>query len=166
MVGRRVEDDTVGIRQHHAGDHTTHLFTSGKYTHFLQQLFAGKQHTSEEAFQEDLVRVGRELAQPVDQVIIRVEILGVVERQIGRRDGLSPLERSGIGLFFSVDDLEKGGHRTRVVTDEYDLVVFLHVEVEVLEKDFPVDGLCQPLYFLYLVARFAVGREQDTRIAS
>ena len=114
MVGRRVEDDTVGIRQHHAGDHTTHLFTSGKYTHFLQQLFAGKQHTSEEAFQEDLVRVGRELAQPVDQIIIRVEILGVVERQIGRRDGLSPLVRSGIGLFFSVDDLEKGGHRTRV----------------------------------------------------
>ena len=49
MVGRRVEDDTVGIRQHHAGDHTTHLFTSGKYTHFLQQLFAGKQHPAQEA---------------------------------------------------------------------------------------------------------------------
>ena len=28
VVGRCVEDDAIGIDQHHAGDHTTHLLAS------------------------------------------------------------------------------------------------------------------------------------------
>ena len=74
--------------------------------------------------------------------------------------------RTGIRFLLTVDDLEQGGHGTRVVTDKYDLVILLHEEVHVLEQYLSVDTLRQSFHFKDLVARFAVRREQDSRIAA
>ena len=104
VVRGRVEDEAVGIGQHHARNHATHFLASREDAHLLQELFAREKHAAEEAFEEHLVRFRRELRKPFNQVIIRVEIGGIVELEVRRGDRLSPLERAGDGLLYAVDD--------------------------------------------------------------
>ena len=42
VVGRRVENHTVGVLEHHTGYHTTHLFTAGEHVCLLDNLLAGE----------------------------------------------------------------------------------------------------------------------------
>ena len=113
VIGRSIQNQTVRIAELHTCNHTTHLFTSGKYADFLQYLFAGEQHTSEETLHVYFVTFA-ELAQPVHQIEISVEEVRIVNGQIGRCDGHTPVELSGIRLHVSVDDFEESGHRTRI----------------------------------------------------
>ena len=166
MVGRCIQDQAVCIRQHHPGNHATHLFTSGQYANLFQQFFTREQHTAEETFQEYFVSISGELAQPVDQVIIGIEIFGIIQRQIGRCDRLAPLESTGFRLFFSVDNLEEGSHGTRVAADEYNLVVLFYVEVQIFEQNLTFDAFRQSFHFENLVARFAVRGKDNTRVTA
>ena len=46
MVGRRVKNQTVGVSKLHAGNHTTHFFTSGKYGDLLHYLLVLEEHSA------------------------------------------------------------------------------------------------------------------------
>ena len=166
VVRRRVEDEAVRVDQHHARNHATHFLASGEDAHLLQQLFAREKHAAEEALEEHLVRLRRELRKPLDEVIIRVEVGRIVEREVRRGDGLSPLVRTGVGLLFAVDDLEEGGHGARVVADEDNLVALFDIEVQVAEQRLAFDAFREALDFENLVARLAVRAEQDARVAA
>ena len=113
MVGRSVQNEAVGIAQLHTGNHTTHLLTSREYAYFLQHLFAGEKHTAEEAFHIYLVAFS-ELTQPIYQIQVGIEEVGVIQRQISSRDSHSPVEMPCIRFHISVNDLKQSCHRARI----------------------------------------------------
>ena len=164
MVGRSVQNEAVGIAQLHTGNHTTHLLTSGEYAYFLQHLFAGEKHTAEETFHIHFVSFAK-LAQPVHQVEVGIEEIGIIQRQVSSGDGYPPVEGTGIRLHVSVDDFEERSHRTRVARQEYHFVTFLYVEIDVVEKHYAfLRLLAQSGNFQNLVARLTFGSEDDARI--
>ena len=114
MIGRSIQNQTVGIAQLHTRNHTTHLLATRQYACFLQHLFAGEKHTAEEALHVHLIALAK-LAQPVYQIQIRIEESGVVQRQVSRGNRNAPAECSRIRLHVLVDNLEQGGHGARVV---------------------------------------------------
>ena len=133
VVGGGVEDEAIGILQLHAGNHATHLLASGEDIGLLQHLLATEEHTAEEALEVYFVAFAK-LAEPIDEVEVGVEELGIVEGQVGGGDGHSPFETTGMGLTVAIDDLEEGGHGTRVAAEEDDLVALLDVEVHIAEE--------------------------------
>ena len=98
VVGGGVEDEAVGILKLHAGNHTTHLLTTGEDVGFLEYLLATEEHAAEEALEVYFVAFAI-LAEPVDEVEVGIEELGVVEGQVGGGDGHAPIETTGMGLF-------------------------------------------------------------------
>ena len=113
MIGRSIENQTVGIAQLHTGNHTTHLLASRKNTNFFQYFLTGEKHTPQKTFHVHLVAFAI-LAQPVDQIQIGIEIFGIVQRKISGSNRHSPVEMPGIGFHMPVDDLKESGHRTRI----------------------------------------------------
>ena len=55
VVGRRIENETVGILELHTRNHTPHLLTTREYLYFLLNLFLLEEHASEEALHHDLI---------------------------------------------------------------------------------------------------------------
>ena len=164
MVGRSIQNQTVGIAQLHAGNHTTHLLSSRKYADFLHHFFAGEQHTAQIAFHFHLIALSV-LAQPVHQVQVAVEIIGVVQWQVSRGNGYPPVIMSGLCLAVAVDNLEQSRHGTRVAAQEHNLVALLYREVHVVEEHRTLFRFgTQARYLQNLVARFAVHRKDDARI--
>ena len=164
MVGGGVEDKAVGILQLHAGNHTTHLLATREDIGLLQHLLATEEHTTKEALEVHLVAFAK-LAEPVDEVEVGVEELGIVEGQVGGGDGNAPIEAAGMGLAVAIDDLEEGGHGARVAAEEDDLVALLDVEVHIAEEYGAILHLgTQAVDGQYLIARFALGSEDDARV--
>ena len=166
VVGGRVEYHGVGVFEHHAGNHAAHLLTTREDRCLFEQLFAREEHATQESLDVELARVVGELGEPFDQVHVGIEEGAVVERQVGRGDGLSPLVGARIGFHVAVDDFEEGGHGTRVVRDEGHLVVLLDGEVHIFEKQCALDRLFEPFHFENLVARLARRGEDDARVAA
>ena len=161
VVGRRVEDEAVGVLELHARYHAAHLLASGEDVDFLEHFFAAEEHAAEVALEEDVVAFAV-LAEPLDEVFLALEELGVVNGKVGGGDGDAPLVGACLRLAVAVDDFEEGGHGARVVGEEHDFLAFLHVEGEVLEKYGSVvfDG-CEPFDFKYLVSGFSLHGEDD-----
>ena len=114
MIGRSIQNQTVGIAQLHTRNHTTHLLTARQYACFLQHLFAGEKHTAEETLHVYLIALA-ELAQPIYQIQVRIEEGGVIQRQVSGGNRYAPVESSRIRLHILVDNLEQGGHSTRIM---------------------------------------------------
>ena len=49
MVGGLIEDQNVGAEEHHTGEHTAHLLTTGKNVNGLEDCFAGEEHSSQKS---------------------------------------------------------------------------------------------------------------------
>ena len=81
------------------------FFTSGKYAHFLQYFLTGEQHTPEKTLHIHFVSFAK-LAQPVHQVQVRIEEVGIVQRQVSGGDSHPPVEGSRIRFYISVDDFK------------------------------------------------------------
>ena len=113
VVGRSIQNEAVCPPELHTGNHTTHFFTSGKYAHFLQYFLTGEQHTPEKTLHIHFVSFAK-LAQPVHQVQVRIEEVGIVQRQVSGGDSHPPVEGSRIRFYISVDDFKKCSHGTRV----------------------------------------------------
>ena len=110
MVGGLVQQEDVGPREHHPGQHTAHLLTAGEDLHRLVYLVPGEEHPAQEAPEVLLLGIGGELAQPLDQVVVVVlEVGGVILGEVGESGGLSPLHSALVWLHFSGQDLEQGG---------------------------------------------------------
>ena len=134
MVGRRIQNQAVGIAKLHAGNHTTHLLTSRKHIHLLHDFLTREQHTSQESFHLYLVTLTI-LAQPVYQIQVTIKEICIVERQISRCNRHTPVIMSCLCLAVTVDNLEQGSHGTRVVAQEYNLIPLLHGKVHIVEQD-------------------------------
>ena len=161
VVGRRVENQTVGVLQLHTCNHAAHLLASGEHVHLLFNLFLLEEHAPEKSLHGDLV-ARPVLRQPVDEVQVAVEEPGVVQREIGRGDGHAPVVSAAVSLAVAVDDFEEGRHCLRITGKEDDLLPFLDVEVHVVEqyRAVGIDSL-QVLHFKDLIARFALHAEDD-----
>ena len=141
MVGGGIQHEHVSSRgKHHFGDHTTHLFSPGEYRSALVYFLSTEEHTSEESLDIDVVGILSELPEPLYQVHIGIEEVGIIQRKIGFGNGLPPFECTRVGFAIVVDNLKKSRHGTRVAADENDLIALLYIEVEVLEKDLPFDA--------------------------
>ena len=57
MVGRLVEDQHISTREHHAREHAADALAAREYLGALLTLLARKEHPSEEATYECLVRI-------------------------------------------------------------------------------------------------------------
>ena len=166
VVGGRVEDETVGIAQLHAGDHATHLFTSREDVDLLENFFVFEEHAAEEGLEIHLIAFAV-LREPVEHVQVGVEELGVVERQIGRGDRDTPVVSTGSRLLVAVDDLEQCGHGAGIVADEHHLFLLFDLEAHLVEEHGAVVGHgFEILYLENLVAGFAIHLEDDARIAA
>ena len=133
-----VEHHGVGVAEHHAGDHAALLLATGEHRGFLEHLLAREEHLAEEAFEVDFGGVVGELAEPVNEVHVGVEEGGVVQGEVGRGDGLPPLEGACVGLAVAHYDFKESRHGAGVAREEAYLVVLLHLEVEVAEEHFAV----------------------------
>ena len=166
VVGGRVEDETVGIAQLHAGDHATHLFTSREDVDLLENFFVFEEHAAEEGLEIHLIAFAV-LREPVEHVQVGVEKLGVVERQIGRGDRHAPAVSTGSRLLVAVDDLEKCGHSAGIVADEHHLFLLFDLEAHLVEEHGTVVGHgFEILYLENLVAGLAIHLENDAGIAT
>ena len=166
VVSRRVEDETVGIAQLHAGDHATHLFTSGEDVDLLENFFVLEEHATEEGLEIHLIAFAI-LREPVEHIQVAIEEFCVVERQIGRGDRDTPVVSTGSRLLVAVDDLEKCGHSARIVADEDDLFLLFDLEAHLVEEHGAVVGHgFEVLHFENLVAGFAIHLEDDARITA
>ena len=166
VVCRRVEYQAVGILELHTGYHAAHLFASAQDVYLFQHVFVFEEHTPEECFEIDFVAC-TELRQPVEHVQVAVEELGVVEREVSRRDGDAPLEGAFLRFAIAVDDFKERGHGAWVAAEEHHLFAFLYVEREVLEEHGAVVGCsAQAFHFQYLIAWLALHAEDDAWIAA
>ena len=164
VVGGGVEDKTVGILQLHTGNHATHLFATREDIGFLQYLLATKKHTAKEALEVHFVAFTK-LAEPIDEVEIRIEKLGVIEGQIGGGDGYAPIEATGMGLAMTTDNLEEGGHGAWVAAEEDNLIALLDVEVHIAEEHSAIFHLgTQVVDRQDLVSGLTLGSEDDARV--
>ena len=155
MVRRFVEDEDVGAREHHFGEHTAYTFAAREDFGSLERLFAREEHTAEEAANERFVGVGRELTEPVDERELDVvEVLVVVAREVCLRRGDAPLIRACFGLYLTHDDVKEGAFCEAVRADERDLVAFFDAEADVVEEFFACDGMRDAFYREELVACF------------
>ena len=90
MVGRRVEDQAVGVLQLHARDHTTHLLASREHVDLLLHLLLAEEHASEVGLHRHLV-ARAVLREPVDEVLVALDVeADVVEED--RAVGIDRLE--------------------------------------------------------------------------
>ena len=62
VVGGLVQQEDVGPREHHPGQHTAHLLTAGEDLHRLVYLVPGEEHPAQEAPEVLLLGIGGELA--------------------------------------------------------------------------------------------------------
>ena len=164
VVGWRIENQTVGVLQLHTRNHTTHLLATAEYTNLLLDVFVLEQHTTQERLHHHFVACAK-LTEPVNEVHLRLEELGIVQWQVGCRDGDAPLIGACISLAIAVDNLEQRRHGFGVVTQEYGLLTFLDSEVHIVEQygSVSIDSL-QAFYLQNLCARLALHREDDARI--
>ena len=78
VVGGRVEYHTVGVLEHHTGNHAAHFFTAGEDIGLLENLLAGEKHLAQKSAQEGLCGVVGELSEPVFQGDVLLEKFAVV----------------------------------------------------------------------------------------
>ena len=91
MVGGLVQDQDIGAKEHHAGEHTADLFTAGEDLDWLVYIVPGEEHLAQEAPEIGFVGVGGILFQPFeDAVLTALEIGGVVGGEIGLGGGNAP----------------------------------------------------------------------------
>ena len=166
VVGRRVENQAVGIAQLHTGNHTTHLFPPRKHVDLLEDFLVFEEHTSEERFEIHFVAFAI-LREPVEHIEVCVEELCVVEWQISRSDGDAPWVSTSSSFLVTIDNLKESRHRTRIMADEYHLFFLLHLEIHLVEEHCAIVGYSfKVLHFQDLVTRFAFHLEDNTWIAT
>ena len=72
MVGRRVENEAVGVLQLHSCYHASHLLATTEHVHLLLHVLILEEHTSEEALHLHLVALAI-LAQPIHEIEVALE---------------------------------------------------------------------------------------------
>src|SRR5690606_9304000 len=111
VVGRLVENDYVGVLQHHATDHTTNFFTTTQYIGLFHDVVTTEQHFSKETAEEWFICISdvwwNVLTQPFDQRESITEKPGVFQWQIRFCNGCSPFKFSFICIEVAVDDFKE-----------------------------------------------------------
>lgn len=103
VVGRRVEQQRIGLADHHPGDHAPHFLPSGQHVDLLVNLVAAEQHLAQIPAQVQFAGILRKLGQPVHDGQLIVEKRRIVQRQIGRIDRYAPLDHTAVGLVVAGD---------------------------------------------------------------
>ena len=167
VIGRLIEHQHVRARKHHAREHAAHLLASGKHLRLLERFLAGEEHTAQPAANITLVLALRELAQPVDEVVLAVvKILAVILREVALRGRNAPLEAALVRLQFAHENLEERGAGQFVRTDKGHLIARSKREGDVVEHLAAVDRLGEVADGQQIVADIAVRLPGDVRIAA
>ena len=168
MVGGSVQQQHVGVEQHHPGKHTAHLFAAGQHLYRLVDIVAGEQHSPQESPEEGLGLVcGGILPDPVqDGVVIIVEISGIVHREVRSRGRNAPLERTLVRLFLFHEDLEQHGDRLLALADKRHLVGASQGKADVVQQFHAVHRLGNAVDLEDFLAQFPIHIESDKRIAA
>ena len=90
----------------------------------------------------------------------------LAELELDKETIVAGLLHDVVELAVAHDDLEEGGHGSRVAAEECHLVAFLYLEIDVVEKHLPIDTCLKPLDLHDLVAHFPFRGEDYAGIAS
>ena len=161
VSGGFVQEQAVGVAEHHLAKHAAHLFTTGKNVGALEGFFAGEEHAAEESANEGFVLFLAVLAQPIHQGEVTAEVSVVVLGEVAVANGVAPLEHAFVGLGFFGDELEEGRFEGVVFANQGDLVAAIEAEVQTLADNAvaAIDG--SVLDFQHNLTRFAVHLEVD-----
>ena len=125
----------------------------------IERLFSG----GSKSFPAFPLRVVYMSVEPVEEDMAAASILISVPKKRFKRAVKRNLVKRRFHIL--VDNLEQGGHGTRVVRKEYNLVSLLYVEVDVAEQHRTIfQRFRQTGNFQNLITRFAFGRKDDARI--
>ena len=87
MVGRLVQDDDIGTRNHHFREHTTDLLSSGKDVDLLHAVISLKEHSAKIAAHKLGILVRGVLGKPLYNGVFGIEFLTIVLWKIGLAGG-------------------------------------------------------------------------------
>ena len=164
VVRRLIEDQAVRAADHHGGELAADLLAARENLDLLDAVLAAEEHPAEEAADiGDILDLGV-AGQPLRDVLLGVEELGVVLLEIGLRGSDAPLVGAAVGLHVAHQNFEEGGLRLLLGADERDLVIVLDDKGDVVEELDAADGLRQMLHGQNLIADLAVGTEVDERV--
>ena len=168
MVGRLIDNQHIGTKQHHTCQHAANLLAAGQYVDRLVHIVAGKQHLAQERTQRCLQRVGLRIrSQPIQHILgMTVKELRVVLREIRLAGGNAPLEAAFIRLHLAHQNLEQGSRCLFGLADKRNFIAARHAERHMIENLFAVDGLGNVLDLQNILARLSVHLEADKRIAA
>ena len=141
MVRRLIQNQTVRTADHHLGEKTADLFSTGKNLHLFHAVLARKQHSAEEASDIGDIFDGRVAGQPVGDGKVVVEFQCIVLREVCLGGCDTPLIAALIRLQLAHENLEQRCLCKLLAADERDLVLMSHDEGNIVEHLLAVDGL-------------------------
>ena len=117
MVSRLIEHQKIGSVKHHAGEHTTNLFTTGQNLDRLEYTVSREKHTAKESAQVCLGLILGILTHPIENAQITIlKILGVIMGEVRGRDADTPAEGTCIRLNLFHQHTEEGSNANHLDT--------------------------------------------------
>ncbi len=168
MVGRLIDNQYIGTKQHHTRQHAANLLAAGQDVYRLVYIVAGKQHLAQERAKGRFQCVGLRIrSQPIQHTLgVSIEELRVVLREIRLAGGNAPLEAAFIRLQFTHQNLEQRGCRLLCLADKGNFITARDTERYMIEYLLAVNGLGDVLDLQNVLARLSVHLEADKRIAA
>ena len=78
LAGRLIEDQAVGLLEHHPGEHTAHLLPAAEDRAVLQRLITAEEHPAKEGADVGLVIILAVLPEPIDDGDMLLKEVGIV----------------------------------------------------------------------------------------
>ena len=167
MVGRLVQNQNVGTKQHHSRKHAANLLTTGKNLYRLVHIIAGEEHSSQESTQIGFGDILGILRQPLKNVeLAAIKVFRVILREVGTGGADTPLDRTFVRLDLLCQNLHHGSLCNLVFSDECDLVALCNGEGDVVEYLYPVDCLADAVYCQNILTDFTIHGKADIWIFS
>ena len=99
VVGRLIQNQNVGTKQHHSRKHAANLLTTGKNLYWLVHIITREEHSSQESAQIGFGDILRILGQPLKNVeLTAIKIFRVILREVGTGGADTPLDRAFVRL--------------------------------------------------------------------
>ena len=160
MVGGAVEYQHVALEQHHAREHTAHLFAARKHVHGLENVVAAEKHSPEKSAEIAFGLVLGILPHPVDyRQLAAVEKGAVVVGEIAYRGRAAPFEAALVRLKLLGEYAEQSCHGYLVRSHKGYLVATVDRKADIVKHLYPVNRFGQPRHLQDILAHLALNVE-------